>query len=211
MKYCIEYGFDTFLVMPPAYYKNNSDEGVFKFYEILIENNPKAKIILYNFEKLSGYLFSVEMVKKLNKNFPKSIIGIKDSSYNIYEKLKLQNFLVFPGSEKYLYKGLSNGSDGCISATANLTYALSRKVFDDFEKIEQTVNDKLMQVRSVFDKFNLIPAIHAVYEIDNQEYGNLIPPLKKLQNPEKIELIDALKDLEFLMKKGLLNVNKFFE
>ena len=39
MKYCIEYGFDTFLVMPPAYYKNNSDEGVFKFYEILIENN----------------------------------------------------------------------------------------------------------------------------------------------------------------------------
>lgn len=202
IKYCIEYGFDTFLVMPPAYYKNNSDEGVFKFYEILIENNPKAKIILYNFEKLSGYLFSVEIVKKLNENFPKSIIGIKDSSYNIYEKLKLPNFLVFPGSEKYLYKGLSNGSDGCISATANLTYALSRKVFDDFEKkIEQTVNDKLMQVRSVFDKFNLIPAIHAVYEIDNQEYGNLIPPLKKLQNPEKIELIDALKDLEFLMKK----------
>ena len=41
MKYCIEYGFDTFLILP--YYKNNSDEGVFKFYEILIENNPKFK------------------------------------------------------------------------------------------------------------------------------------------------------------------------
>ena len=79
---------------------------------------------------------------------------------------------------------------------------MSRKVFDDFEKkIEQTVNDKLMQVRSVFDKFNLIPAIHAVYEIENQEYGNLLPPLKKLQNSEKKELIDRLKDLDFFNEK----------
>ena len=47
MKYCIEYGFDTFLVMPPAYYKNNSDEGVFKFYEILIENKNNLKSNIY--------------------------------------------------------------------------------------------------------------------------------------------------------------------
>ena len=63
------------------------------------------KIILYNFEKLSGYRFSAEAVTKLVKNFPNNIIGCKDSSYNLFENLKLPNFLMFPGSEAKLLKG----------------------------------------------------------------------------------------------------------
>ena len=91
----MEFGFNDFLIMPPAYYKKNSDSGVFNFYSSIISKVPKVKIILYNFEKLSGFEFSVNFVKKLVDNFPKNIIGCKDSSYNLYEKLKLPNFLVF--------------------------------------------------------------------------------------------------------------------
>mgnify|MGYP000356488150 FL=1 len=75
VKYAKEYDFRDFLIMPPAYYKGNTDEGIFNFYSLLIKAVPKMKIILYNFEKLSGYLFSAEAVKKLVKNFPKQIIG----------------------------------------------------------------------------------------------------------------------------------------
>ena len=55
IKYAMEYEFRDFLIMPPAYYKGNTDEGVFKFYSLIISAAPKIKIILYNFEKLSGY------------------------------------------------------------------------------------------------------------------------------------------------------------
>ena len=81
-----------------------------------------------------SFFFEPAFVKKLVNDFPKNIVGCKDSSYNLYNKLKLQNFMMFPGSEKYLLDGLKNGSHGCISATVNSTFKLSRKVFDDFEK-----------------------------------------------------------------------------
>ena len=84
-----EYNFKDFLIMPPAYYKNNSDEGVYHFYKEIITKVPKCKIILYNFEKLSSFLFKPELVKKLASDFPKNIIGVKDSSYNLYENLKI--------------------------------------------------------------------------------------------------------------------------
>ena len=61
----MEYNFNTFLVMPPAYYKGNTQEGVFEFYNQIIKNIPKVKIILYNFEKLSGFKFEADFVKKL--------------------------------------------------------------------------------------------------------------------------------------------------
>ena len=104
VKYAMEYDFRDFLIMPPAYYKGNTDEGVFEFYKKIIATTPKIKIILYNFEKLSGYKFTAEAITKLVKAFPDNIIGCKDSSYNLFETLKLPNFLMFPGSEAKLLK-----------------------------------------------------------------------------------------------------------
>ena len=80
-------GFNNFLIMPPAYYKY-SDEEVINFYSKIINEINDCKIILYNFEKLSGYKFSVQCVENLVKKFPNQIIGVKDSSYNLFETLK---------------------------------------------------------------------------------------------------------------------------
>ena len=123
IRYSMEYGYQTFLIMPPAYYKGNSDEGVFNFYSEIISKIPKIKIILYNFEKLSGYLFNQDIVKKLVNNFPKQVIGCKDSSYNLFESLKIPNFKMFPGSEAKLLKGLELGCSGCISAISLWVYS----------------------------------------------------------------------------------------
>ena len=56
---------------------------------------PDCRIILYNFEKLCGYKFSISCVEKLIKKFPKQIVGVKDSSYNLYENLNIENFFNF--------------------------------------------------------------------------------------------------------------------
>ena len=154
-------GIEYFLVMPPAYYKYK-DKDVVKYFEKIINKADKCKIILYNFEKLSGYKFSIECIKQLKKEFPKQIIGIKDSSYNIYSHYKNDNFSIFVGSEEKLLDSLNLGCQGAITATCNVTSSLARKVFEDFhqEKI-QTVNKKLCDVRKVFEKYNLISALHS--------------------------------------------------
>ena len=204
IKYAMEYNFSEFLVMSPAYYKGNTDEGVFEFYKCLINANPKVKIILYNFEKLSGYKFSAEMVMKLVKAFPDNIIGCKDSSYNLFESLKLPNFLMFPGSEAKLLKGLELGCSGCISAVTNVTHSLARKVFDDFENtIPQSKNKKLIDVRETFDQFNLISALHSFLSVKDEKFKNILPPLVLLSKEKQKKLIDKLNKLEFLVEKNL--------
>ena len=204
VKYAMEYDFREFLIMPPAYYKGNTDEGIMNFYSSLIKSVPKIKIILYNFEKLSGYKFSTEIVTKLVKAYPNNIIGCKDSSYNLFENLKLPNFLMFTGSEAKLLKGLELGCAGCISAVTNVTHSLARKVFDDFEKKEaQSVNDKLIAVREIFDQYNLISALHSYLSIKNNNYAKILPPLVLLSQEKQKELINKLNNLKFVFDKNL--------
>jgi len=155
--------FKKFLIMPPAFYKY-TDHDVINFYSKIIDAHPECEIVLYNFEKLCGYKFSVECVQELVKLFPEQIIGVKDSSYNLFEKLKISNFSILPGSESKLLKGLELGCSGIITATCNVTSALARKVYDDFfDKKKQTVNQKLCDVRNTFEKYNLISGLHTFY------------------------------------------------
>ena len=204
IKYAMEYDFRDFLIMPPAYYKGNTEEGVFEFYKKIIAATPKAKIILYNFEKLSGYRFSAEAVTKLVKIFPENIIGCKDSSYNLFETLKLPNFLMFPGSESKLLKGLELGCSGCISAVTNVTHSLARKVFDDFEnKKNQSKNEKLIKVRETFDQYNLISALHSFLSDRNKKFSNILPPLVLLSDEKKRELNTKLNELKFNLEDNL--------
>ena len=204
IKYASEFNFNTILLMPSAYYVGNSDEGVFEFYKKIILACPKIKIVIYNFQKLSGYIFSIDAITKLVKSFPKNIIGVKDSSYNLYENLKIKNFLIFPGSEAKLLKGLEKGSSGVISAVTNSTHFLARKVFDDFEnKIPQTKNDQLIGVRETFDGYNLISALHSFHSIKDKNYKNILPPLTLLSEQKLRELIEKLNKLKFIRDKNI--------
>ena len=203
MKIASSLNFKKFLIMPPAYYKYGDSE-VIEFYTRIISSIPESKIILYNFEKLCGYKFSIDCVTELVKKFPEQIIGIKDSSYNLFENLKLKNFSIFPGSELKLVKGLELGCSGIITATCNVTAELSRKVYDDFYSgKEQSVNQKLCDVRGVFDRYNLISALHTYCSQENEIYKNILPPLSLLNKNEEKDLINALKDLNFKNKSSL--------
>ena len=203
MKIANSLNFEKFLIMPPAYYKYG-DKEVIEFYSRIVENVSRCKIILYNFEKLSGYKFSTQCVKDLVKKFPDQIIGVKDSSYNLYESLKLENFSIFPGSELKLLKGLQLGCSGIITATCNVTSKMSRKVYDDFlSGNAQTQNQKLCDVRTVFDKYNLISGLHTYMSQENKIYKNILPPLSLLNKEDEKNLISSLKDLNFTNKSSM--------
>jgi 4-hydroxy-tetrahydrodipicolinate synthase len=203
MKIANSLNFDKFLIMPPAYYKYGDKEAI-EFYTKIINSISECKIILYNFEKLCGYKFSIECIKELVKKFPKQIVGVKDSSYNLFDKLKLDNFSIFPGSELKLLKGLELGCSGIITATCNVTAEMSRKVYDDFHTgKKQSLNQKLCNVRSAFDKYNLISGLHSYCSQENKIYTNILPPLSLLNKSDEKDLINTLKDLNFTNKSSL--------
>ena len=192
--------FNYFLIMPPAYYKY-SDKDVIKYFTKIIENTKDCKIILYNYEKLSGYKFSLDCIKNLKKNFPHQIIGIKDSTYNIYKDYKDNNLSIFLGSEEKLHEGLKIGCHGIISATCNVTSILARKVYDDFKNnIDQSKNEKLCNVRKVFEKFNLISSLHSYMSIYDPIFKNVLPVIDLLSKSEEKKLFEDLENLDFNIK-----------
>ena len=199
MKVASSLNFSDFLIMPPAYYKYGDSE-VIEFYSRIVDAIPDSRIVLYNFEKLCGYKFSIECVKELVRKFPKNIVGVKDSSYNLYEKLKINNFSVLPGSESKLLKGLELGCTGIITATCNVTAGLSRCVYDDFiEEKEQTKNEILCDVRNIFEKFNLISGLHSFMSDEDKIYKNVLPPVSILNVKDKLLLTEELNKLKFTL------------
>ena len=202
MKISKSLNFYKFLIMPPAYYKYR-DEDVINYYSRIVEEINDCKIVLYNFEKLCGYKFSKECVEELVTKFPKQIVGVKDSSYNLFEVLKIKNFSVLPGSEVKLLNGLELGCSGIITATCNVTASLARKVYDDFyQGKSQTVNEKLCNVRKVFDQFNLISGLHTFLSKKDNSYKNILPILSLLSKNDEKKLFEDLGKLDF-------NINKF--
>tara|TARA_Y100000741_G_scaffold171730_1_gene130057 strand:- start:761 stop:1648 length:888 start_codon:yes stop_codon:yes gene_type:complete len=197
MKISKSLSFNHFLIMPPAYYKYG-DEDVINFYTRIINEINECKIILYNFEKLCGYKFSKKCVERLVHKFPKQIIGVKDSSYNLFEELKINNFSIMPGSESKLLKGLEIGCSGIITATCNVTAPLARKVFDDFYSgNDQTMNKKLCDIRNVFENYNLISALHTFMSKKDKVYQNILPILSLLSENDKKKLFEELQKLDF--------------
>ena len=202
IKISIQLGFHDFLIMPPAYYKYG-DEEVIVYYSKIVENVPESRIILYNFEKLCGYKFSENCIEKLVKEFPDQIIGVKDSSYNLFEKLDIKNFSILLGSETKLLKGLKIGCVGIISATCNVTASLSRKVYEEYiNGNEPKYDQKLCKVREIFEKYNLISALHSFMSQEDQIYCNVLPTISLLSKEKKIKLIDELQKIDF-------NINNF--
>ncbi len=202
MKISTSLGFNKFLIMPPAYYQYGDNEVV-NYYSKIIDKIPESKIILYNFEKLCGYKFSIESVEELVKKFPDQIVGLKDSSYNLYENLKIENFSVLLGSEVKLLKGLELGCAGVITATCNVTASLARKVYDDFlNNNKQTKNEKLCNVRKVFDQFNLISGLHSFLAQESKIYEYILPPLSLLNLSDKKKLIEDLEKLGFNLEES---------
>ena len=193
----------NFLIMPPAYYKYE-DKDAINFYTKIVESVPDSKIVLYNFEKLCGYKFSVESIEELVKRFPNNIVGVKDSSYNLFEKLRIDNFSIMPGSESKLLKGLELGCAGIITATCNVTAQLARRVYDDFfSNKDQIYNQKLKDVRTEFEKYNLISALHTFKSKEDKAYRNLLPPLDILNTKDDNNLMQNLKKLNFQINSKL--------
>ena len=73
---------------------------------------------------------------------------------------------------------------------------------DFFAKKEQTQDEKLCNVRKVFDQFNLISGLHSFLTQDNKIYKNILPPLSLLNSSDNKKLIEDLNKLNFNTEKS---------
>ena len=201
-KTAVENKIYSVLLLPPFYYKNVSDEGVYQYYKEIINTvkSTSLRIFLYNIPQVSGVTISIDLVNRLKKEFSDTITGIKDSSGNFENTKKyteIKNFIVYPGSEKFLYDGLNIGCSGCISATTNVNIEAA-KLINSFDKSEgESINKKIKSVRDVFEKYPVIPALKATKIKEDSNWSNIRPPLVALIDQQRSNLAKDLKDINF--------------
>ncbi|MFZ9376600.1 MAG: dihydrodipicolinate synthase family protein, partial [Candidatus Fonsibacter ubiquis] len=202
-KVAVENGIYSVLLLPPFYYKNVSDEGVYQYYKEIISGvkSKNLRIFLYNIPQVSGVTISIDLVNRLKNEFSDIVTGIKDSSGNFENTKKykeIKNFIVYPGSEKFLYDGLHIGCSGCISATTNVNIEAS-KLINSFDKPEgQVINKKIKAVRDVFEKYPVIAALKATKIKEHINWSSVRPPLVALSDQQRLNLTQDLKDVNFL-------------
>ena len=196
IRYSLDQGYKgAFLIMNPAY-GSPEDLGVYNFFSNIQKSVP-SQIVLYNFSKLaSNYAFSEEICKKLTNEFgTEAFIGMKDSTGNCWDKLKINKFCMLVGNEINLLKNFSLEGTGCISATTQICPSLARKVF---EEKNQKDYEKMCAIRRAFDATgNLITAVHYFLSLSDPRYELMLPPLTTLNKEKQKNLLNDLKNVGF--------------
>lgn len=205
-RHAVEMNSAGVLVLPPFYYKNPSEEGLYKYFASLIDriNDDRLRVFLYHIPQVAGVGFPISVVKKLFQNFPKVVTGIKDSSGNWQNTkllLEIEGLDVYPGSERTLLDALSRNSRGCITATANVAAPMLNSVIafhqnQQAEKANQA-HSVVMKFREVLEKYPPIAALKSIKEIQGNEkkWNNVFPPLEPLLDHESLEINAAFEEM----------------
>lgn len=193
------------LVLPPFYYKGVSEEGVFAFFAELIEriSDERLRVYLYHFPQMTGVGFSPALIERLVEAYPGVIRGIKDSEgdWPRIEALcrEFPDLDVFAGTERYLLDTLRGGGAGCISASANVTASLCRRVYDlheaGSEEEAAEAQESLSSLRAEIDTLPMIPALKSLMgNLTHEDYWQYLrPPLCGLSEEETRELTPRMR------------------
>ena len=199
-----ERGCAAALTLPPFFYKNASDDGLFQYFVELIDtvNHPGLKICLYHIPPMVGIGFSPSLAAQLSSEFPDVVVAYKDSSgdlENTRAVLKAApGMAVFPGSERFLREGLECGAMGCISATCNTNPAGIREVYDIAIGRRRgnlgQAEEKMIHYRNSVEGYAPIPAMKGLLATQNQDprWGNVRPPLVPATHKDMIVLVHTI-------------------
>jgi 4-hydroxy-tetrahydrodipicolinate synthase len=201
-------GFTNVLVLPPYYYKNPSDEGLYAYYANLIENvgTNDLRVYLYHFPQMSAVPLSVDLVLRLKKNFGAIIAGLKDSSGDFAQSAAFieatggvdKDFDVYPSSEAMLYDGLALGSAGIISGSTNAFGALAQAAFQAPEgAARNAAMVKVKAARAMAGKYPLMAAMKQVeaWRSGDDSWTRMAPPLVPLSADQQTALRADLEAL----------------
>ncbi len=198
------------LMLPPFYYKDVTDDGLFAYFSEVIQKVGDAglQIYIYNIPPVTKINLSLSLLERLVKAFPKTVVGMKDSSgdwaytESVIKLLAPSGFRVYAGSEVFLMRTLRAGGVGCISATANVNpRAIAELAANWKESDADQRQTALDQVRSIFAQYQMIAGMKTAvaHFSKDSEWLRVRPPLMQLSADQQAKLLSELQKINFSM------------
>ena len=227
--HAVKHGCAGMLMLPPFYYKDVSDEGLYGYFSDVVQRvaDTRLRIYLYHIPPVAIVGITPKLVERLLKAYPNTIAGMKDSSGD-WNNTRIfldafaetarpapaarttRTFDVFVGSESFLLANMCNGGAGAISATANVNPAAIHRLYAESTVASavsadlETQQARLNVVRDVFSnrKFpSMIAALKQAIAIyrNDPEWTRVRPPLIELTKEQASLFAAALKTIGFAM------------
>jgi 4-hydroxy-tetrahydrodipicolinate synthase len=205
-RHAIKLGCCAVMTLPPFFFKNACDDGIYSYFVRLIEtvNLPELKICMYHIPPLAGIGFTPSLAGRLAADFPDVFVAYKDSSGDFKNTKAVidaaPGIAVFPGSEHFLKTGLENGGMGCISATCNINPAAIRHVYDvktgakegDLDQLDK----EMITLRNTVERYIPIPAMKGLLAVKRSDsrWRNIRQPLLPASESSTEDLLNQLGD-----------------
>jgi 4-hydroxy-tetrahydrodipicolinate synthase len=196
------------LMLPPFYYKGVSDDGIFAFISGVIDRvgSSPLKLFLYHIPPMAVVGFSLDLVGRLIKAYPETVVGLKDSSGDWGNTTALLDrypgFAVFPGSEVFLLDGLRKGAVGCITASGNVNVPSIKKVYDNWRSPQaDALQAEITTLRNALQAYPMVPALKRIvaHYHNDPNWAAVRPPLVPLSQAQSAALIADLGKLGFTL------------
>ncbi|HZD26231.1 MAG TPA: dihydrodipicolinate synthase family protein [Alphaproteobacteria bacterium] len=204
-------GYHNVLMLPPFYYKGVGDDGLYAAFDHVIQTvgDDRLKVIVYDFPKMTGLDIGTTLLARLNRAYPDTVVGVKDSSGNRDDMLDvcraIPGFRTFAGTEQYLLDVLQAGGAGCISATANVTAPLCAAVWRAFGKGDaagaQRAQETATEVRLALQAYPAVPSLKALMAAHTGREGwrHMRPPILPLSAEHERTLSEDMTRLGFAL------------
>lgn len=209
-RHAVDLGCAAVLVLPPFFYVNAGDDGLYRYFSRLIEavGSDALRLCLYHIPQMAGIGISPALAARLNAAFPETVVAYKDSSGDWRNTgaviAAAPGLAVFPGSEVFLVDALRAGGAGCISATCNSNAGAIRAVFDlaaggDFSAAEAALTPAIAHRRAM-ERAGLIAGLKSLkaHQSADRRWLRLRPPLQDADpalGPALAASLDRVRDL----------------
>ena len=199
-KAALDAGFPNVLVLPPFYYKNPSDDGLYAYFSQLIEavGDDRLRVYLYHFPQMSMTPIPVDVVVRLKRAFGPVVAGLKDSSGDMSQALAFAeatggveaDFDVYPSSEAFLFEGLAGGCAGVISGSTNAFARFAQAALTSEGGAESEAFAMAEAARAVASKYPLMAAMKQMeaWRSGDESWTRMAPPLVPLSDAQKANL-----------------------
>ncbi len=205
-RHAVKLGCAGTLMLPPFYYKGVSDDGLFASFAEVIERvgSSSLRVYLYHIPPVSQVGISLDLIDRLVKAYPDTVVGVKDSSgdwdnTNAMLQRRWDDFRVFAGAETFLLQNMRSGGAGCISATANINPAAIDRLYQGWQSAEaEGLQTELNEIRETAMGYPMIPALKATvaHFSNDAQWRTVRPPLVALADDQSSTLVTSL------LKKG---------
>jgi 4-hydroxy-tetrahydrodipicolinate synthase len=189
------------LVLPPFFFKDVTDEGLYASYAALVDAiaDSRLRLYLYHIPQVTAVPITAAVIERLRLAYPGIVAGLKDSAGDlVHSQAMLARFpdlAVLVGHEPHLPSMLAAGGAGTICGVANLFPRRMRRLFDAAGTRNEP--DALAEITRLLDillDYPLLPAMKALQaELTGDDAWHAVrPPLARLPTTARSAMLERL-------------------